>query len=103
MAVELTTRLHLEDVGHINTERAAEIFEGALRQALAEEQMPGITAYFVKPVLLRESLEVGLRFEDIVDDEIESLASDVLDRAIALSRESHVSDMRRTSSMLVGA
>lgn len=104
MAIELTTVFKTRDFDVDEAARYAARLESALGDVLLEERMAGITAYFVAANGDSNSLRVGMRFEDMAEEHLESTASEMLDLAVAKAEADPVKhQLKKLSSQLVSA
>lgn len=106
MAVELTTVVGVNERADLSFAELAERLDGAVPAAIVELGMGDVSAYFVTPDWGTKHLQVGLRFERMDPQHIESVADEILELAfkIAASGESSgTSDVRRLRSQLVSA
>lgn len=106
MAVELTTTVRVDGApAELLPELAARL-EDAVRRAIQDLGMAGITAYYASVDTAVEDIRVGLRFNGLLEEHIEETADEVLELAFQLAERSNgaaVSEVTRVGSQLVGA
>ncbi|MFF7291116.1 hypothetical protein ACFY9N_01150 [Microbacterium sp. NPDC008134] len=107
VAVELTTMVRVDGARPVPYDVLVEKLDDAVRRAIADLGMAGITAYFVAPDLDVEGFRVGLRFEGMDPEFIEETADDVLSKAFALANGDAsgkpAREVQRVRSQLVSA
>lgn len=98
--MELTTTVRFDPEQYPDLGAAAESLEGALLDAMVEESIVTIKAYFVRT--LGDVVQVGLRFEGMNSMYVEETADDLLGVALA-KLEGGEATTKRTSTTLVEA
>lgn len=103
VAMDLTTTVRFPGVDSSSAAEIAVELDAALRHEISDQGAAAIKAYFVRP--LGETVQVGLRFEGMIADHVESTADDVLRAALERIGSESNSSVRgkRTSTLLIGA